>query len=150
MSDRIQVFDITPVPAPRQTKRDKWNPSKAVQIYRAFRDEVGLRIRELPEDFFHVVFVLPVPRSWSEAKKARMIGQPHQGTPDKDNLEKALIDAVYRGRDDAHVWNTASTKLWGGVGAIIIADDYLPFMELPVDLAELVRGSWEVYDRVIV
>lgn len=150
MSDRIQVFDITPTPAPRQSPRDKWKPSKAVQIYRAFRDEVGLKIKELPQDFFHVVFLIQVPRSWSEKKKREHIGLPHLGVPDKDNLEKALIDAVYRNRDDSHVWNTASTKLWSAYPAIIIADDYLPFYELPVDLPALVRGSWEVHDRVIV
>jgi len=88
-----------------------------------------------------------MPPSWSERKKTGFLGMPHKGTPDKDNLEKALVDAVYRGRDDAHVWNTASTKLWSHFGAILIADDYLPFFELPVDLAELVRGSWDVYDR---
>ena len=61
-----------------------------------------------------------------------------------------MIDAVYRDRDDGHVWNTASTKLWSAYPAILIADDFLPFYEIPVDLAELVRGSWDVYDRVIV
>jgi len=150
MSDRIQVFNIAPTPAPRQSARDKWKPSKAVQIYRAFRDEVGLKIKELPADFFHVVFLIEVPRSWSEKKKREHIGLPHLAKPDKDNLEKALIDAVYRNRDDSHVWNTASTKLWSAYPAIIIADDYLPFYELPVDLPALVRGSWDVYDRVIV
>lgn len=119
----------------------------AVQRYRAFRDEVGLYIKELPEDFFHAVFLISMPPSWSERKKRDKAGWPHKGTPDKDNLEKALVDAVYRGRDDSHVWNTASTKLWAYHGAILIADDFLPFFELPVDLAELVRGSWDVYDR---
>lgn len=150
MSDGIHVYHINPVPAPRQVMKDKWKPSPAVLRYRAFRDEVGLKIKELPEDFFHVVFLLPMPASWSNKKRLEMAGQPHRGTPDKDNLEKALIDAVYRGRDDSHVWNTASTKLWAGLGAIVIAEDYLPFFELPVDLAELVRGSWDVYDRRIV
>ncbi len=150
MSDRIQVFDIAPTPAPRQSKRDKFKPSAAVIRYRAFRDEVGYKIKELPADFFHVVFLIQVPGSWSEKKKREHIGLPHLGTPDKDNLEKALIDAIYRNRDDSHVWNTASTKLWALQPAIIIADDYLPFYELPVDLPALVRGSWEVYDRVIV
>ena len=88
-----------------------------------------------------------MPRSWSGRKKSEFAGQPHTRTPDKDNLEKALLDAVYRGRDDAHVWNTASTKLWAYHGAILISGDYVPFFELPVDLAELVRGSWDVYDR---
>jgi Holliday junction resolvase RusA-like endonuclease len=144
----IRIYDIPPTPAPRQTRRDKWRPSPAVLRYRAFRDEVALKIQELPLDFFHVVFLLPVPSSWSQKRKAATIGRPHLGRPDKDNLEKALIDAVYRGADDGHVWNTASTKLWSGYPAIIIADDYLPFFEIPVDLPELVRGSWDVYDRV--
>lgn len=101
-------------------------------------------------DFFHVVFLLEIPRSFSDVRRTKMIGRPHQQTPDKDNLEKALIDAVYRGTNDAFVWNTASTKLWASRPGIIIADDYLPFYEIPVDVADLVRGSWEVHDRVIV
>lgn len=150
MSDRIQVFDINPVAYVRQTQSDKWKKRPAVLRYRAFRDEVAHKIKELPMDFFHVVFLIPVPRSWSPARKLKTIGRPHLGRPDKDNLEKGLIDAIYRFGDDGHVWNTASTKLWAGQGAIIIADDYLPFFEIPVDLAELVRGSWEVHDRVLV
>jgi Holliday junction resolvase RusA-like endonuclease len=144
----IQVFDIEPTPAPRQSRRDRWSPSASVLRYRAFRDEVAWKIRELPEDFFHVIFLLPMPPSWSDRKKAETVGNPHTGTPDKDNLEKALIDAVFRNRDDAHVWNTASTKLWAYAPAILIADDFIPILELPVDLAELVRGSWAVYDQI--
>ncbi len=144
---QLQVLDIRPTPAPRQSQRDKWAPSKAVQIYRAFRDEVGLRVKGLPEDFFHVVFIVPMAASWSDKKKREFVGQPHELKPDADNLVKALIDAVYRDREDSQVWNYATTKLWGYTGAILISDDFLPFYELPVDLAELVRGSWEVYDR---
>jgi Holliday junction resolvase RusA-like endonuclease len=150
VSDGIRIYPITPSPYVRQTRADKWKKRPSVLKYRAFRDEVALHIKELPADFFHVVFLIPVPMSWSEKKKAKMIGRPHLGTPDKDNLEKGLFDAVYRFGDDGHIWNSSSTKLWAGIGAIIIADDYLPFFEIPVDLAELVRGSWEVYDRVIV
>ncbi len=144
---QLQVLGVTPIPAPRQSRRDKWKPSKAVLAYRAFRDEIGYKLDELPADFFHVVFLLPMPASWSDRKKLETVGWPHKGTPDKDNLEKALVDAVYRGRDDSHVWNTASTKLWAYSGAILISEDFLPMFELPVDLAELVRGSWAVYDR---
>jgi Holliday junction resolvase RusA-like endonuclease len=144
---QLQVLDIVPVPAPRQSRRDKWAPSKAVQNYRAFRDHVGYKITELPADFFHAVFVIPMSSSWSEKKKRGLVGQPHELKPDADNLVKALIDAVYRDREDSQVWNYATTKLWGFHGAIIISDDWFPFFELPVDLAALVRGSWEVYDR---
>jgi Holliday junction resolvase RusA-like endonuclease len=147
LSDRIQVLDVTPTPAPRQSRRDKFKPSKAVLNYRAFRDQVAYQIQELPEDFFHAVFLIPVWPSWSEKKKREHVGHPHLGKPDKDNLEKALVDAVYRDRDDSHVWNSASTKIWSFYGAIIIADDYLDILELPLDIAALVRGSWDVYDR---
>ncbi len=144
---QLQVIGVTPRPAPRQSQRDKWKPSKAVLEYRAFRDEIGYKLKELPADFFHAVFLLPMPRSWSEKKKSENAGWPHLPKPDKDNLEKGLIDAVYRNRDDSHVWNTASTKLWAYHGAILISTDFIPIFELPVDLAELVRGSWAVYDR---
>jgi len=143
----LRVLDIAPVAAPRQSRRDKWAPSKAVQNYRAFRDHVGYQVKELPADFFHAVFVIPMSDSWSGKKKREMCGHPHELKPDADNLVKALIDAVYRNREDSQVWNYATTKLWGFHGAIIISDDWFPFFELPVDLAELVRGSWAVYDR---
>ena len=144
---QLQVLAVTPRAAPRQSRRDKWKPSKEVLRYRAFRDEIGYKLTELPADFFHAVFLLPMPPSWSEKKKSEKAGWPHLQKPDKDNLEKALVDAVYRGRDDSHVWNGASTKLWAYQGAILISSDFIPIFELPVDLAELVRGSWAVYDR---
>ena len=147
MSDRIQVLDVVPTPAPRQSKRDKFKPSKAVLNYRAFRDQVAYQIQELPEDFFHIVFLIPVWPSWSKTKQREHVGHPHLAKPDKDNLEKSLVDAVYRDRSDSHVWNSCSTKLWSYYGAILILDDYFEILELPVDIGALVRGSWEVYDR---
>jgi len=143
----LRVLDIAPVAAPRQSRRDKWAPSRAVQNYRAFRDHIGYKVQELPADFFHVVFVIPMSESWSRKKKLELCGHPHELKPDTDNLVKALIDGVYRDREDSHVWNYAATKLWGFTGVIVISDDWLPFYELPVDLGALVRGSWEVYDR---
>ncbi len=147
MSERIRYFDIAPTAAPRQTRRDKFKPSPAVVRYRVFRDLVAAKVKELPDDFFHVVYMIQVPASWSQKKKREHVGHPHLGKPDKDNLDKALLDSVFRNRDDAHVWNTASTKLWAYYPGIIIADDYLEFLELPVDFSSLIRGTWEVYDR---
>jgi Holliday junction resolvase RusA-like endonuclease len=147
LSDRIQLLDAVPTAYVRQSRSDKWKKRPTVLRYREYRDTVASQIQELPEDFFHVVFMMPVPPSWSKKKTREHVGHPHLQKPDKDNLEKGLLDAVYRGRDDAHVWNTASTKLWSYYGAILIADQFLEFLELPVDFATLVRGSWEVYDR---
>lgn len=72
----------------------------------------------LPECGYHIVFVMPMPPSWSAKEKARMDGAPHQQTPDKDNLEKALLDAVFG--QDKHVWDGRVSKLWGYEGAIRI------------------------------
>lgn len=53
-------------------------------------------------------------------KRQEMTGKPHQQKPDKDNLEKALMDAIYA--DDAHIWDSRVTKRWGEAGQIIIVE----------------------------
>jgi Holliday junction resolvase RusA-like endonuclease len=112
---------ILPISAPRQVKSDKWNPSQHVLNYRAFRDEVALRRIHVPTRGAAIVFVLPMPESWSQKKRDAMRGKPHESKPDLDNLLKALIDAVYRNQCDGKVSNYAGLdKIWGDVGQIII------------------------------
>ena len=66
-----------------------------------------------------ISFVLPMPKTWSKAKRNRMNGQPHQQTPDIDNLLKGLLDAVYA--DDKCVWMLRGlSKTWGTEGYIEI------------------------------
>lgn len=112
----ITVYQIVPVPKPRMTQRDKWKKRPCVVRYRAFCDDVRLRGVTLPESGWHVTFYIPMPESWSDSKKGRMNGMPHQQIPDKDNLEKALLDAVFD--DDSVVWDGRVTKRWGYVGCI--------------------------------
>jgi len=59
-----------------------------------------------------------MPKSWSKKKRAEMAGKPHQAKPDKDNLEKALLDAVFE--EDSQIWDNRVSKFWGDEGAIII------------------------------
>jgi len=73
---------------------------------------------KLPEQGAHVIFVLPMPNSWSNKKKTQMDGQAHQAKPDADNMLKALCDAMYS--DDSGVWDVRITKVWGYEGQIII------------------------------
>ena len=146
----LRFYDVAPTPAPRQVQRDKWKPSPAVERYRAFRDEVALKIPDLPTGFFHAVFLMPMPPSWSVKKRVRQVGLPHLQKPDKDNLEKALVDAVYRHGDDAHVWTTASTKIWSGLPGILVSDTYLGLEGPVVDLDALVSAAVDRYDRPIV
>lgn len=111
---------ITPVAKPRMTQRDKWKQRPCVLRYRAFCDEMRYRMK--PNDFpvagAHVVFIMPMPKSWSKKKKEHMIMQPHQQKPDIDNLQKALLDALFG--DDSHIYDIRASKYWGDEGQITI------------------------------
>lgn len=124
-----RIYPITGMGKPRQTQRDKWNPSPAVQKYRLFADTVRLYKIDIPDHGYKLTFVMPMPPSWSKKKRAAMDGQPHQQKPDKDNLEKALIDAARKGGnvpDDKTIWNGEVTKIWGETGSVIIETEVHP------------------------
>lgn len=65
----------------------------------------------MPESNYHMIFYIPVSKSWSKKKKLEMIGKPHQYKPDKDNLEKAVLDILCPD-DDSHIWDGRVTKYW--------------------------------------
>lgn len=128
----IHVYPIVPISAPRQVRRDAFKPSEHVKRYRAFRDEVRIRHVQLPRPFHHVIFVMPMPPSWSKRQQERAEGYPHEQKPDRDNLEKALLDSVYG--EDSHVWDGRCTKLWGREGLIIVSQEQIA-VTIPFDLA---------------
>ena len=109
-------YPIIPVPKPRQTQRDKWDKRPPVLRYRAFADEVRMRQVTL-RNGSGLVFVLPMPKSWSEKKKAQMDGRWHEQKPDLSNLIKALEDACFC--NDSHLaYYSHLEKLWGYEGEI--------------------------------
>lgn len=116
----MKTYNITPIGKPRQTQRDKLQKRPPVLRYRAFCDEVRLKKITLPEGGWHVTFVLPMPTSWTKKRRIDMNGKPHQQKPDKDNLEKALLDAIFD--DDSRVWDGRVSKIWGETGQIIIEE----------------------------
>jgi Holliday junction resolvase RusA-like endonuclease len=65
-----------------------------------------------------MVFVYPMPTSWSKKKREAMRGQKHENKPDIDNSEKALLDSLYQ--NDSHIWNVHHIKIWGDEGKILI------------------------------
>ena len=97
------------------TRRDVWldPPRLPVLKYRIFRSEIQkFQIEnrfQLPDEF-KAVFYLPMPESWSKKKKTSMEGVRHQVKPDKDNLEKALLDCLKP--TDSTVWHTETWKYW--------------------------------------
>ena len=113
------VYPITPVPAPRMTRRDRWVKRPCVLRYWAFRDEVRLR-RVALTSRCKVVFVLPMPASWSVSRRLSMDGAFHTAKPDIDNLSKALLDAVFG--DDAHIHTLHVEKRWGERGEIRVEE----------------------------
>ncbi len=68
----------------------------------------------------HVVFVVPMPKSWSKKRRELMVGLGHRSKPDIDNYVKGLLDAVFD--DDSCCWDLRSSKLWGVTGRIVISD----------------------------
>jgi hypothetical protein len=110
------IYDINPCAKPRMTQRDKWAKRPPVLRYFAFKDECKLRGVKVPHFGAHIVFHVPMPKSWSDKKKNEYVGTPHLQRPDKDNLEKALLDAIYE--EDSTVWDSRVTKLWSYFGKI--------------------------------
>ena len=111
MTPRI-VISIVPMGAVRQTRADAWRKRDCVLRYRAYRDELRRKARGfvVPECDYHLHFFLPIPESWSAKKKLASEGQPHQSKPDKDNLEKAFLDALLE--EDSRIWDGRVTKRW--------------------------------------
>ena len=95
----------------------------------AFRDRIRqevkrintLLIKESPFDWDNltVIFLVPMPKSWSKKKKALMVGKPMQQRPDLDNYLKGLFDATHE--EDSSIWKVTASKIWTDcTGKIII------------------------------
>ena len=103
---------IIPIGKPRATQRDKWSPSPAVQRYRAWADLFRAKLGSYPRDPVGVSWVayLPIPPSWSKKKKAEMSGGYHRSTPDRDNIDKAILDSMFK-RDEGVAFGIIN-KYW--------------------------------------
>lgn len=117
----IYVFNVEPIGKPRMTQSDKWNDRKAVTEYWAFKDQLNymanlqkFRIGKSIE----VIFLLPMPASWSGKKRLEMLGLSHETKPDTDNLLKAFCDALTD--DDSSIWEKKASKFWWNEGKIVV------------------------------
>ena len=133
----MKFYPIPTCPKPRMTRSDKWKkPARpCVQRYRDFKDMVRLQKVQINPGGDLIVFLIKMPKSWSEKKKKAMNLQPHQVKPDKDNLEKALLDAVFG--DDSHIWSNAPVKLWSREEGFIIVEDFLNFNKISILVARV-------------
>lgn len=110
-------YPVEPMAKPRMTRSDKWKQRDCVMRYRVFKDACRLHGVVVPESA-DVTYVVPMPASWSQKKRDRMRGMPHQQRPDLDNFDKGLLDAVHD--EDSHVWQLHSRKIWGDTGWIVV------------------------------
>jgi Holliday junction resolvase RusA-like endonuclease len=115
----IAIIQIEPNTKPRMTVSDKWKKRPCVLQYRAFCDELRLKTGNFQlSSSFKIVFFLSMPKSWSKKKRDLMRGQPHQETPDLDNLLKAVNDALLE--QDKVIFQIDASKWWADEGKIII------------------------------
>lgn len=104
---RAQMFSKT-LPKTKRASIDRYFVFK-----KAVQDQVVEQNNgELPHipDEAICFFYLPMPDSWSEAKKAEMNGTPHRPKPDRDNIEKGVLDALFS--NDSAVWKGSQEKRW--------------------------------------
>lgn len=115
---RIVTFSIpgSPIGAPRMTQRDKWKQRPCVMAYRAWKDLARLCAGPMPDaknvlSLSWSAFFVP-PKSWS--KKDRLDAMDncrlHQVKPDRDNIDKAILDALFA--DDAAIASGHIEKRW--------------------------------------
>jgi Holliday junction resolvase RusA-like endonuclease len=126
------LFDICPVSAPRMTQSDRWrlNPEHedinkrqrpVVTKYFAYKNRLIAQAEQMKYEMksvIEVLFLIPMPASWSEKKKLKMNGLPCKVKPDTDNLIKAIKDTFCK--DDSHIWRETGEKRWAFKGCVII------------------------------
>ena len=113
---------IVPMGKPRMTQRDRWKKRPVVVRYRAWCDELRLHVKGLPEthliDDFSWTAVIPMPKSWSRKKRTEHCGQIHRSRPDRDNIDKAILDCLFK--EDSGIGPGRLDKRWGETGRLTI------------------------------
>lgn len=103
---------IAPIGAPRMTRRDRWAKRPCVVKYHQWRDAVRPHIPELPKNPVGLSWTVyfPFPPSYSPKKQKELSGKPHREKPDRDNVDKALMDLMFE--QDKGVAIGTLQKLW--------------------------------------
>ena len=103
ITDTRQMLRVRgiPRPKPRQTRKDKFDPSKSVQDYRFWADKVRLAWTQSFKDepwpgaiMLSAVFEFPIPGRWNKRERELALSGSlsHTSPPDLDNLFKGVVD----------------------------------------------------------
>jgi Holliday junction resolvase RusA-like endonuclease len=118
-------IDCRAVGKPRMTQKDKWAKRPEVVAYRGWCDyfrailvrDIGWRNMPSPEQIMDLSWraTFTPPKSWSQQKREAAIGTIHRVKPDRDNIDKAILDVLFpeaKGGDAAVGVGTLE-KYWG-------------------------------------
>ncbi len=121
------VINLIPVSAPRPRVVTKVINGKRVS--RAYNNQkytnyksAFLQLSKMQNKKFltgalelEIIFVMPIPKSWSKKKREAIVGQPHICKPDTDNLLKSVLDAlegtIYK--NDSQIYSINAKKVYG-------------------------------------
>ena len=109
---------VIPGPAigkPRMTQRDKWKKRPCVMRYRDWCDRVRAGVgNTLPavEDVAELNWTayFQPPKSWSKTRRLEAMGQRHRSKPDRDNIDKAILDCLFV--RDEYIADGRTRKRW--------------------------------------
>lgn len=103
---------LEPMGAPRMTRADAWKKRPVVLRYHAFKDKLRHDCKGIDQNASGVTWFayFPMPDSWSKKKKAAMSGLLHRQKPDRDNVDKGVLDALFP--NDAGIASGSINKFW--------------------------------------
>lgn len=128
VKQKVYKFEITPQTAIRSNQsdrvffripRDKLRPDGLKRLlrlerYNQYKQNLSALAKAKkftpPEQGGHLIFYIPVPKTWKEYKKREMHNQLHLSTPDWDNLAKAFFDGLLI--QDKGIADVRVTKKW--------------------------------------
>lgn len=119
MEQRFVIF-IEPMGKPRMTQRDKWAKRNVVVRYRSYADELRRQTKGVMASPIIVSWraFFTMPESWSAKKKALLCGELHTAKPDRDNVDKGILDALWE-NDQGVALGTLEKRWDDGIGARI-------------------------------
>lgn len=92
------IVPLVAIGKPRMTRRDKWAKREPVVRYHEFCDNLRHYCQGMPIDPVYLEWVayFPIPGSLSNKKAAELVNQHHRVKPDRDNVDKAIMDALFK------------------------------------------------------
>jgi Holliday junction resolvase RusA-like endonuclease len=109
-----QTFTLheEPMGAPRMTHADAWKKRDCVVRYRAYADRLRHVCKGVDQNATGVSWTawFAIPPSWSKKKKLLMAGKLHRVKPDRDNIDKGVLDTLFE--SDQGVATGSIAKFW--------------------------------------